>query len=108
MATRTTSDENLALARSIQLTPARDGVPRGCYGLVAAESHPAGWFISARVLPDLHAGELDDFVEFVTARTYLLLEHGPQSDLWERGIDGIWRTYCDASAFDVALERISA
>jgi hypothetical protein len=108
MATRTTSDENLALARTIQITPAHEGLPRGCYGLVAAEPHPAGWFISARVSPDLRAAELDDFIEFVTERAYRLLEHGPQSGTWKSGIDGIWRTYCDASEFDVSLERISA
>jgi hypothetical protein len=56
----------------------------------------------------LRPDELDDLVESVTVRTYLLLEHGPQSDIWERGRDGAWRSYCDASAFDAALERISA
>lgn len=47
-------------------------------------------------------------VEFVTVRTYLLLEHGPQSELWERGIDNVWRSHCVAAEFDVARERISA
>ncbi len=108
MATRTTSDENWALARSIQLTPSTDGLRRGCHGMVAAAPHPTGWFISAHVAPALPAEDVADFVEFVTVRTYLLLEHGPQAQLWERGIDGVWRTYCVASDFDAATERISA
>ena len=108
MATRTSSDENWALARSIQITPSGEGLRRGCHGVLAAAQHPSGWFMSARVDPNLAADEVDDFVEFVTVRTYLLLEHGPQSESWERGIDNVWRTHCVAAEFDVARERISA
>ena len=108
MATRTSSDENWALARSIQITASGEGLRRGCHGVLAAAPHATGWFIFARVDPNLAAADVDDFVEFVTVRSYLLLEQGPDSDLWERGIDGVWRTYCVAAEFDVARERISA
>ena len=48
--------------------------------------------------PDLHAGELEDFVHFVMVRTYLLLEHGPDVSVWQLGQDGVWRASCVASA----------
>ena len=108
MATRTSSDENWALARSIQITPSGEGLRHGCHGLVAATPHPTGWFISARVDPNLAEADVDDFVEFVTVRSYLLLEQGPDPRMGERGIDGVWRSYCVASEFDVATERMSA
>lgn len=91
------NDENWAIARSIQLTPSREGLEPGCHGTVSAEPHPTGWFISARFDPDLEQAQVDDFAHFVMVRTYLLLEHGPDVAVWQYGTDGVWRATCVGS-----------
>ncbi len=91
------NDENWSIAKSIQLTPTREGLPPGCRGVVAAEPHPTGWFISARHDPDLPHAQVEDFAHFVMVRTYLLLEHGPDVSVWQLGQDGVWRASCVAS-----------
>ena len=93
----TRSDDNWALARSIQLTPCRDELRRGHQGVVMAEQHPAGWFISARFDPDLPQADLDHFAHFVQVRSYLLLDQGPQPGSWEVGADGVCRAHYAAS-----------
>jgi hypothetical protein len=91
------SEEHLALARSIQLTPSREGLRAGCPGAIAAERHPTGWFISACFDPGLASEHVEDFVHFVTGRVYLLLEHGPQPEAWEADPAGFWRAHYPAS-----------
>jgi hypothetical protein len=100
------SDENWELARSIQLTPSRDGIRPGYNGVVTAEPHPAGWFISARFDPDLSAAEIQDFAQFVTVRTYLLLDRGPDGSEWEPTRDGVWRADCVAAELDLDAEYL--
>jgi hypothetical protein len=91
------SEEHLALARSIQLTPSTEGLKPGRPGVIAAERHPTGWFISARFDPDLAPEAIADFAHFVTVRVYLLLEHGPQPEAWEADPAGFWRAHYLAS-----------
>jgi hypothetical protein len=88
------SDENWALAHSIELTPSRDGLKPGCIGVVVAERHPTGWFIAARFVPELSAELIEDFAHFVVVRTYLLLEYGPQPGVWDGDRVGVWHAYC--------------
>ena len=93
----TRNDEHWAIARSIQLTPSREGVRPGCRGVVAAAPHPTGWFISAHFDPDLAEPQIEDFAQFVMVRCYLLLEHGPDGSAWELDTDGVWRASCVGS-----------
>ncbi len=88
------SEENWELACSIELTPSRDRLKSGCMGVVVAERHPTGWFISARFDPKLSPESVEDFAHFVVVRTYLLLEYGPQPGAWESDVVGVWRAYC--------------
>jgi hypothetical protein len=88
------SEENWALAHSIELTPSRDGLRSGCIGVVVAQRHPTGWFISARFVPKLSAELIEDFAHFVTVRTYLLLEYGPQPGVWVSDRAGVWSAFC--------------
>ncbi len=96
------SEQNWALARSIELTPSCDGLKPGCIGVVIAEGHPTGWFISARFAPELSADRIEDFAHFVVVRTYLLLEYGPQTGVWEDDRAGAWRAYCRTFAGGMA------
>ena len=109
------SDENWALARSIQLAPTRAGLRAGCRGVVVAERNPTGWFISAGFDPELPAEQVEDFAHFVIVRTYLLLElaPGPRPGRATSPVSGahtacpsprIWRT-CRSSAEQSALSR---
>ena len=88
------SDDNWALARSIRRTPSREGLKPGCQGLVAAERHPTGWFISAQFDPDLPPEQIDDFAHFVVVRTFLLLEYGPRPPVWVIDVVGVWHAHC--------------
>jgi hypothetical protein len=82
------------LARSIQITPAREPLPPSHQGVIVARRHPTGWFISARHAPELNDTERADFEQFVMVRAYLLLKEGPRPDLWKPADDGNWRAYC--------------
>jgi hypothetical protein len=85
------------LARSIPITPTRDGIKSGCSGVVAAQRHPTGWFIFAGVDPDSTAEQIEDFAHFVVVRTYLLLEYGPQPSTWANDEAGAWCADCPTS-----------
>jgi hypothetical protein len=95
------SDENWALARSIQLTPVHEGLTPGCHGVVVAERHPTGWFILAGFDPEVPADLVDDFAHFVVVRTYLLLQYGPRPGTWEAGTAGVWRANCPTLTADL-------
>jgi hypothetical protein len=100
----TRTDDNWALAHSIQLTPCREGLKPGHEGVVIAEAHPTGWFISARFDPDLPAADIADFAHFVQVRTYLLLGQGPRLGLWEPDSQGVWRAHYAASRTASAVD----
>ena len=95
------TEEHWDLARSIQITPARNPLPPNRHGWIAARRHPTGWFISARYAPDLNETDRADFAQFAMARTYLLLKDGPRAHLWEPADDGCWRSYCLPAHLDL-------
>jgi hypothetical protein len=100
----TQSDDNWALAHSIQPTPTREGLSRGASGVVIAAAHPTGWFISARFDPDLTAADVEDFAHFVQVRTYLLLDQGPRPGSWDRCSGGVWRADYRASIGEIVAD----
>ncbi len=95
------TEENWALAHSVKLTRTREGLKPGCHGVVIAERHPTGWFISAEFDPASPTEQVDDFMHFVVVRTYLLLEHGPQTCAWEADGANAWRAHCQSVVGDV-------
>lgn len=100
------SDEHWALARSIQLTCSRDGIKPGYNGVVTADPHGSGWFVSARFDPALSTAEIEDFAQFVVVRTFLLLDRGPGESVWEATGDGGWRADCVAADLDLDSEYL--
>ena len=86
------------LADTIQVGPAREPLPSEQQGVVVAQPHPTGWFISARYRPSLSAAEIDGFAFFTRVKAHLLLESGPQDPNWQPDAVGCWRSYYGRTA----------
>jgi hypothetical protein len=88
------TDPEWEVARSVLVGPS-DAVWAAADADVLAIRHPMGWFIRAQYRRGLAEDQLRDVAEFVLVRTYLLLTHGPQPDLWEEeqsAGEALWHT----------------